>query len=776
MRDVSMSSTAGAAITGDDPGLTRAARRRLLAAIVTVLALLFGPGLGSSAQAAATTLVGAISPKTGPLTGGTLVTVTGTGFLGVSKVLFGATAGTTLKVMSSTKLTVIAPRHAAGTVDVRVVARAGTSRVVAADKFGYTVPPNISGILPSTGPATGGTVVTITGSRLTGASLVLFGSKPGTKLTVLSATQVRVTTPASTVSGPLPVRVVTPSGSSPVADGKVFTYGALDVPLITTLTPSTGPTEGGIPLTVTGLRLGDATGVSFGAVPGTDVTVMSDTSLTVTTPPSSVVGAVPLTVTTLRGTSLSTPYTYVPPATAPDITGLMPPSGATSWGTVLTITGVNLGGATEVRIGKTLATSIVPVSDTEVIAVVPAGAVGAVPVTVTTPLGTTMVGPASTYTYVGVCAPNRQSAAITAASTATGGPAGTAAATIAGTPAGTPAAQAIGSSVAPVAAAEGDPVVKGPLRGTVSRANLALDLGGTRTEEVTGFALDVDWCDLEPEQNVFNFEGVAQALDWAAANGKQVRLRVRPGVAAPMWAKQLGGQPLIPFRDHDRRVDTTLGHYWEPAYVSAWRDLMTALAARFDSHPALAEVNISGTGLISAELMLLVPNDKTASGITNGQHLRNAGLTEPLRRAALIEEIAFMQATWLSTGTTLWGHTYQSVDGSASLATTYEIADAAIAASPNTQVGHTGADQAIVEGKQAMTGLYNRYAATGRLTLQTRALVGGGSGLPLGDLSKVLDWSAANGVLAVELPTGWQDVVTTEVLARTNAAMVATTG
>ena len=75
-----------------------------------------------------------------------------------------------------------------------------------------------------------------------------------------------------------------------------------------------------------------------------------------------------------------------------------------------------------------------------------------------------------------------------------------------------------------------------------------------------------------------------------------------------------------------------------------------------------------------------------------------------------------------------------------------------------------------------MTGLYNRYAATGRLTLQTRALVGGGSGLPLGDLSKVLDWSAANGVLAVELPTGWQDVVTTEVLARTNAAMVATTG
>ena len=51
---------------------------------------------------------------------------------------FGTSAATSVVVVSSTKITAKTPAHAAGTVDVRVVTPAGTSAVVAADKYTFT--------------------------------------------------------------------------------------------------------------------------------------------------------------------------------------------------------------------------------------------------------------------------------------------------------------------------------------------------------------------------------------------------------------------------------------------------------------------------------------------------------------------------------------------------------------------------------------------------------------------------------------------------------------
>lgn len=61
-----------------------------------------------------------LEPATGAASGGTVVTVTGTGFEGVTGVTFGGTAGTALDVVSDTELTVTTPVHAAGAVDVVV--------------------------------------------------------------------------------------------------------------------------------------------------------------------------------------------------------------------------------------------------------------------------------------------------------------------------------------------------------------------------------------------------------------------------------------------------------------------------------------------------------------------------------------------------------------------------------------------------------------------------------------------------------------------------------
>ena len=62
----------------------------------------------------------AVSPSSGPLDGGTTVTITGTGFVPGAKVTIGGTPATDVSVVSATKITATTPAGAAGTANVEV--------------------------------------------------------------------------------------------------------------------------------------------------------------------------------------------------------------------------------------------------------------------------------------------------------------------------------------------------------------------------------------------------------------------------------------------------------------------------------------------------------------------------------------------------------------------------------------------------------------------------------------------------------------------------------
>ena len=64
--------------------------------------------------------VTAVWPVTGPPTGGTAVTITGTGFRAGAAVTFGGTAATSVVVANATTITAVTPAHGAGVVDVVV--------------------------------------------------------------------------------------------------------------------------------------------------------------------------------------------------------------------------------------------------------------------------------------------------------------------------------------------------------------------------------------------------------------------------------------------------------------------------------------------------------------------------------------------------------------------------------------------------------------------------------------------------------------------------------
>jgi outer membrane protein assembly factor BamB len=168
-------------------------------------------------------IVSSISPTKGSTAGGTVVTVTGTGFTGATVVKFGTVAGTSRTVNSSTKITIKSPAHAAGIFDVTVTTPGGTSVNVAGDKFTYGAPPKVTKISPATGPTTGNTLVTINGTGFTGATAVKFGTVAGTSLTVVSASQITVRSPAH-AAGIVDVRVTTPYGTSAIVTADRFTY------------------------------------------------------------------------------------------------------------------------------------------------------------------------------------------------------------------------------------------------------------------------------------------------------------------------------------------------------------------------------------------------------------------------------------------------------------------------------------------------------------------------------------------------------------------------
>ncbi|MBV9485858.1 MAG: IPT/TIG domain-containing protein, partial [Frankiaceae bacterium] len=246
--------------------------------------------------------VTSIAPASGPAGGGTSVVIQGTAFTGALSVAFGGSNAASFKLDSDTQITATAPAGA-GTVHVRVTTPGGVSGVSADDEFTYLPAPAVTAISPTSGPAGGGTQVTITGTALTGATDVRFGSTPASGFSVNSDTHITAHTPPG--SGTVHVTVSTPDGTSATSSADQFTY--VPAPMVTSVVPNSGPVTGKTTIVITGRAFTGATAVSL-TVPGNSTpvasfTVDSDTQITAVTPATGAPGAVDVRVTTPSGTS-----------------------------------------------------------------------------------------------------------------------------------------------------------------------------------------------------------------------------------------------------------------------------------------------------------------------------------------------------------------------------------------------------------------------------------------------------------------------------------------
>jgi hypothetical protein len=197
-----------------------------------------------------------MSPATGSTGGGQFVTITGTGFQTGATVVFTEESGgvvvspsvtlqaTSVNVTSplwnaalgvfTDTITALSPAITAGTTYYVTVVTPNEPATTGQVFTYFAQVPTVTGLTVSSGPMTGGTGLTVTGTGFVvgatvnfikvtlGNPVVLGVTVPAASAVVTGATTIEVTTPAVTSGTTYYVSVTTPGGTSP--NSLVFTF------------------------------------------------------------------------------------------------------------------------------------------------------------------------------------------------------------------------------------------------------------------------------------------------------------------------------------------------------------------------------------------------------------------------------------------------------------------------------------------------------------------------------------------------------------------------
>ena len=238
--------------------------------------------------------VSQVAPAQGPIDGGTNVVIQGSGFRAGASVVIGeqlytdgVTGGCT--VVDANTITLVTNAIAtAGTYDVVVIDSSGVEGRAPAS-FHFSSAPEIDIVFPAAGADTGGTLVSITGSRFVAPITVRIEGVVQQNVTLVSDSLVQIVTEPG-MAGAASVLEIE-DGNQAVASA-MFLYQLRPDPVLTTLSPSNGTTAGGTQVTLSGANFTANSSVVFGADPLTglggtaaaSVTWIDAQTLVVTTP------------------------------------------------------------------------------------------------------------------------------------------------------------------------------------------------------------------------------------------------------------------------------------------------------------------------------------------------------------------------------------------------------------------------------------------------------------------------------------------------------------
>lgn len=261
-------------------------------------------------------LVSAVTPTSGPISGGTAIQISGRFFRAGATVTVGGVAATNVNVQAGGQvITCQTPAGSAGPAAVRVTNPDGQSGLLN-NGFTYLAPvppPTVAAISPNYGPTTGGTQVTIQGSAFQAGAVVRFGSAVSPSATVISPSAITAVAPGGAAVGQVAVTVQNPDTQSGTLNNAFTYFAPADLPAIAvvSVTPNEGPATGGNTVFISGQGFKVGVSVRFGTATSSSVTYLGPSALQVVVPPNAL-GTVSVTAINPDGASatLANGYQY----------------------------------------------------------------------------------------------------------------------------------------------------------------------------------------------------------------------------------------------------------------------------------------------------------------------------------------------------------------------------------------------------------------------------------------------------------------------------------
>jgi len=331
-------------------------------------------------------VISSIAPAEGSVYGGQPVTLTGRNFFAGARVFVGGAACSNVTLRSGSSLAILVPAGAYGTVDL-VVRNADNQEARLPAGFTYVAPtPIITGATPQTGPASGGTAVTVTGDGFLPDSEVSLGGLPVADVNFVDRTRLTLTTPPG-LPGPAALAIINRGGPAAALAGAFAYQGSNAPPLLFNLFPRQGPVAGGILLAVSGKGFLPGAAITINGQSLSQITVTSAGCISGLVPPGSP-GAFDLVLQNPDGqlARARDGFTYVDPAApAPVLLSLNPVRGPATGGVDVVLRGHHFQPGARISFGQQPATDRVFVSAEELRVRTAAGSPGVCDVVVTNP-------------------------------------------------------------------------------------------------------------------------------------------------------------------------------------------------------------------------------------------------------------------------------------------------------------------------------------------------------------------------------------------------------
>ena len=312
---------------------------------------------------------------------GSYVTLTGQHFTGASTVVFGRSNAKSFSVLSDTQIQAQVPWDGAtgpitvrtpnGTISSGASFHVAPSFVSDPNSYAYQLGSTSTELAPTHGAWN--SAVQLYGLNFTDATGVSFGGVAASSFTVHNNTWITATVPSGAVTGPVTVAI--PGGATASTKGSFTVAPQATFP---GMAPSSG--TAGSTVTLTGAGFLSASAVTFNGVASPSFQVVNDTTVTAQVPSGARSGGVTV-VNALGPITSLTSFVVLAPTLASAASGVV--------GTSVLLTGSGFLDATAVTFDGVASPAFAVTDNAHLLATIPyLAASGAIPVTVTSPEGT----------------------------------------------------------------------------------------------------------------------------------------------------------------------------------------------------------------------------------------------------------------------------------------------------------------------------------------------------------------------------------------------------